>query len=99
MRRMFHVTGVTKKYRLDDVLVAEGRNIKDAVVDSRLPVMPIEESLKSEHVFVGTEDSLEGGIGIEIKLSSETPSPALERLTTFSKTLWRSRLKRPRAGH
>jgi hypothetical protein len=58
MRRMFHVTGVTKKYGLDDVLVAEGGNIKDAVVDSRLPVMPIEESLKSERVFVGTEGSL-----------------------------------------
>jgi hypothetical protein len=58
MRRIFHVIGVTKKYGLDDVLVAEGGNIKDAVVDSRLPVMPIEESLKSERVFVGTEGSL-----------------------------------------
>jgi hypothetical protein len=55
---MFHVIGVTKKYGLDDVLVAEGGNIKDAVVDSRLPVMPIEEILKSERVFGGTEGRL-----------------------------------------
>jgi len=57
MRRMFHVIGV-KKYGLDDVLVADGRIIKDAVVDSKLPVMPIEESLKNERVFVGTEGSI-----------------------------------------
>jgi len=35
------------------VLVAEDGNIKDAVVDSGLPVMPIEESLKSKCLFVG----------------------------------------------
>jgi hypothetical protein len=58
MRRIFHVIGVTKKYELGDVLVAEGGNIKDAVVDSRLPVMPIERSLKSEYVFAVTEGSL-----------------------------------------
>jgi CBS domain-containing protein len=58
MHSVSHVIDVMKKYELDGVLVAEGGDIKGAVVDSKLSLVPIEESLRGERVFVVTKGGL-----------------------------------------
>lgn len=55
MHSLSHVVDVMKKYELDGVLVAEGNDIKGAVVDSKLSLAPIEESLRGERIFVLTK--------------------------------------------
>ncbi|AEA13323.1 CBS domain containing membrane protein [Thermoproteus uzoniensis 768-20] len=55
MHSVSHVVEVMKKYELDGVLVAEGGDIKGAVVDNKLSLTPIEESLRGERVFVVTK--------------------------------------------
>ncbi|MEM3326848.1 MAG: CBS domain-containing protein [Thermoproteus sp.] len=55
MHSISHVIEKMKKHEIDGVLVVEGNDIKGAVVDKKLSLTPIEESLRGERIFVVTK--------------------------------------------
>lgn len=55
MHSLSHVVEVMRKYELDGVLVAEGNDVIGSIVDNKLSLVPIEESLRGERVFVLTK--------------------------------------------
>ncbi|MEZ0247930.1 MAG: CBS domain-containing protein [Thermoproteus sp.] len=55
MHSISHVIEKMKKYEIDGVLVVEGNDIKGAIVDKKLSLTPIEESLRGERIFVVTK--------------------------------------------
>lgn len=55
MHSLSHVVDVMRKYELDGVLVAEGNDVLGAIVDNKLSLVPIEESLRGEKIFVLTK--------------------------------------------
>lgn len=55
LHSLFHIVDRMKAYEIDGVVVAEGNDVRGIIADSRLSLVPVEESLRGERIFVVTK--------------------------------------------
>lgn len=71
-----HVVEKMKKYELDGILVVEGSDVRGAIVDNKLTLTPIEESLRGERVFIITRSGSKKGGSERLRYPKASPLTA-----------------------